>query len=157
MQLFAKDLMSQQYDIIHQDALVKQAVEQILMGDTRPTGHKNVSLMVVDDDNTLVGTISMYYILYYLRPSYMLFGIDSSEVSVRAEVEEFVKLVQNKKVRDIMNTDGITANPNDSMMTVLDRMMRNRLRRIPVVDKGTMVGIVYMTDIFHFLFDKKMA
>ncbi len=155
MQVFAKDLMSQQYGVIHQNASVKEAVEQILKGDTRPTGHKNVSLMVVDDNNNLVGTISMYYILYFLRPSYLLYGIDSSEVSVRAEVEEFIGQVQGKKVRDIMNTDGITAHPDDPMMLVLDRMMRNRLRRLPVVKEGEMLGVIYMTDIFHYLFAPK--
>lgn len=155
MQVFAKDLMSQQYGVIHQDASVKEAVEQILAGDTRPTGHKNVSLMVVDDNDNLVGTISMYYILYFLRPSYLLYGIDSSEVSVRAEVEEFVGQIQEKKVRDIMNTDGITVHPDAPLMLVLDRMMRNRLRRLPVVKEGLMQGVIYMTDIFHYLFDSQ--
>ena len=153
MPLLAKDIMSQQYDIIHQDALVSQAVEQLLMGGTRVTGHKNVSLVVVDDNNALVGTISMYSILYHLRPSYQLFGIDSSDMAVDAEVEVFVKTVQKKRVRDIMNSDVITVSPEEPMMNVLDRLMRNRIRRIPVVDKGVMVGLIYMTDIFHHLFD----
>ncbi|MDO5673486.1 MAG: CBS domain-containing protein [bacterium] len=153
MPLLAKDLMSQQYDIIHQDALVSQAVEQLLMGGTRVTGHKNVSLVVVDDNNALVGTISMYSILYHLRPSYQLFGVDSSDMSVKGEVEMFVKTVQKKRVRDIMNDEVVVVSPEEPMMKVLDRLMRNRVRRVSVVDKGVMVGIIYMTDIFHNLFD----
>lgn len=155
MQLFAKDLMSQEYDIIHQDALVSQAVEQLLMGGTRATGHKNVSLVVVDDNNALVGTISMYSILYHLRPSYHLFGIDSADMSVKGEVETFVKDVQKKRVRDIMNDEAVVVSPDEPMIKVLDRLMRNRVRRVSVVDNGVMVGIIYMTDIFHHLFDKK--
>ena len=155
MPKLAKDFMSQQYDIIHQDALVSQAVEQLFMGGTRVTGHKNVSLVVVDDNNALVGTISMYSILYHLRPSYHLYGIDSSDMSVQGEVEMFVKNVQKKRVRDIMNDEVVVVSPEEPMMKVLDRLMRNRVRRVSVVDKGVMVGIVYMTDIFHYLFDKK--
>ena len=40
-------------------------------------------------------------------------------------------------------------------MLVLDRMMRNRLRRLPVVRDGEMLGVIYMTDIFHYLFAPK--
>ncbi|NQS71521.1 MAG: CBS domain-containing protein [Desulfobulbaceae bacterium] len=157
MPLLAKDLMSQQYDIIHQDALVSQAVEQLLLGGTRETGHKNVSLVVVDDNNALVGTISMYSILYHLRPSYQLFGIDISNMAVNAELEVFIKTIQRKRVRDIMNDEVVVVSPEEPMMHVLDRLMRNRVRRVSVVDKGVMVGIIYMTDIFYHLFDNPQA
>ena len=49
MTLFAKDIMMNDFDSIHMDAPVEDAVQMILNGKLRKTGHKTKSLMVVDD------------------------------------------------------------------------------------------------------------
>ncbi|MGI6657308.1 MAG: HPP family protein [Desulfobulbus sp.] len=152
--LYARDLMTTQFDTIHQDELVENAIQKILNSPPRPTGHKSLNLMVVDDDNTLVGTISMYYILYHLRPPYLLFGIDGSEMTVGGGIDQFVTTVKKKRVCEIMNPDVLSVEPDDPIISVIDRMIKNHLRRISVVEKGKLIGVVYLTDIFYDLFAK---
>jgi CBS domain-containing protein len=154
MQLFARDIMTKNFDTIHMDAPVEKAIKMILNAKVRPTGHKTVSLMVVDDGHALVGTISMYYILYHLRPSYLNYGIDGTEISWKGEVDEFVRAVKEKKVEQIMNHTVLSVPPEEPVMSVLDRLIKNRIRRISVVDNGKLVGVIYMSDIFYHLFSE---
>lgn len=154
MQLFARDIMTKNFDTIHQDEPVDKAIRKILNAKVRPTGHKTVSLMVVDDLHALVGTISMYYILYHLRPSYLNYGIDGNELSWKGEVDEFVRAVREKKVHQIMNDNVLSVPLDEPVISILDRLIKNHLRRISVVDHGKLVGVVYMSDIFYHLFSE---
>jgi CBS domain-containing protein len=152
MQLFARDIMTKNFDTIYMDAPVEQAIKKILNAKVRPTGHKTVSLMVVDYDHGLVGTISMYYILYHLRPSYLNYGIDGNELNWTGDLDQFIAEIKQKKVVHIMNDNLMSVAPDEPLMSVLDRMIKNSLRRISVVDNGRLVGVVYMSDIFYHLF-----
>ena len=154
MKLFAQDIMSKNFDTIHMDTPVEKAIKMILNAKVRPTGHKTVSLMVVDDGHALVGTISMYYILYHLRPSYLNYGIDGTELNWKGEVDGFVKAVKEKRVAQIMNDTVLSVSPDEPVMSVLDRLIKNRIRRISVVENGKLVGVVYMSDIFYHLFSE---
>jgi CBS domain-containing protein len=154
MKLFARDIMAKNFDTINMNAPVEKAIQMILHAKVRPTGHKTVSLMVVDDVHALVGTISMYYILYHLRPSYLNYGIDGSELNWKGEVDGFVQAVKDKKVAQIMNDTVLSVPPDEPVMSILDRLIKNRIRRISVVDNGKLVGVVYMSDIFYHLFSE---
>jgi predicted transcriptional regulator len=154
MQLFARDIMTKNFDTIHMDEPVEKAIKKILNAKVRPTGHKTVSLMVVDYDNGLVGTVSMYYILYHLRPSYLNYGIDGNELSWKGDVDEFVREVKQKKVVQIMNDNILSVPADEPVISILDRMIKNNLRRISVVDNGRLIGVVYMSDIFYHLFSE---
>jgi CBS-domain-containing membrane protein len=154
MQLFARDIMTKNFDTIFMDEPVEKAIKKILNAKVRPTGHKTVSLMVVDYDNGLVGTVSMYYILYHLRPSYLNYGIDGNELSWKGEVDDFVREVKQKKVVQIMNDVILSVPADEPVISILDRMIKNNLRRISVVDNGRLIGVVYMSDIFYHLFSE---
>ncbi len=152
MQLFAKDIMVKNFDTIHLDAPAENAIRRILNAKIRPTGHKTVSLMVVDDAHRLVGTISMFYILYHLRPSFLNYGIDGDTISWQGELDQFIKGVKEKTVRQIMNPNVLSIPPDEPLMAIVDRMIKDRIRRMPVVDNGKLVGVVYISDIFFHLF-----
>ena len=155
MKLYARDIMRRNYDTINVNASVDKAIDLILMARVRPTGHKTVSLMVVDETERLVGTISMYYILYHLRPSYLNYGMGSDNLEWLGEIDQFVKAVREKTVGQIMNHNIHSATPDESLMTVLDRMIKDRIRRMPVVQNGKLVGVVYFSDIFYRLFQER--
>ena len=154
MQLFARDIMTKNYDTIYMDAPVELAIKKILNAKVRPTGHKTVSLMVVDYDNGLVGTVSMYYILYHLRPAYLNYGVDGSELNWSVDLDGFIAEVKQKKVVHIMNDNLMSVSPDEPLMSVLDRLIKNNLRRISVVENGRLMGVVYMSDIFYHLFSE---
>ena len=127
MQLYARDLMTKNFDTIHRDAPVELAIKKILNAKVRPTGHKTISLMVVDDEHALVGTISMHYILYHLRPFSLLFAVEDADLSWSGELDGFVKAVKAKQVHQIMNPDVLSIPPDEPLMAIVDRMMRNRV------------------------------
>jgi predicted transcriptional regulator len=154
MQLFARDIMTRNYDTIHMDEPVEKAIKKILNAKVRPTGHKTVSLMVIDYDNGLVGTVSMYYILYHVRPSYLNYGIDGNELNWQGELDEYIRAVKQKKVAQVMNENVISVPSDEPVMSILDRMIKNNLRRISVVDNGRLIGVIYMSDIFYHLFSE---
>lgn len=51
------------------------------------------------------------------------------------------------KLKDIMSTHLITASPNDSLSSIAKKMVTERIRKIPVIEDGKLVGIVADVDI----------
>ncbi|WP_297982958.1 CBS domain-containing protein [uncultured Methanobrevibacter sp.] len=61
----------------------------------------------------------------------------------------------NEKVGDIMVKNVITTTPGTPIESCSKIMVRNNLRRIPVVEEDNLVGIVTSTDILRFFGDKE--
>ena len=152
MTLCAKDIMVTTFDTIHAEAPVDQAINMILNGKIRASGHKTVSLMVLDDFQKLTGVITMFDILFHLRPSFLNFGIDGHELPWEGQTNSFIKELKSKKVHQVMTRNLIGATPDEHIMVILDRMVKKRYRRLPVLDNGKPVGIVYISDIYYRLF-----
>ncbi len=55
------------------------------------------------------------------------------------------------KVRDIMTTDPLVARPDESVEDVANRMVRDQIHRLPVVEAGTgeLVGIITTLDLIR--------
>jgi CBS domain-containing membrane protein len=53
------------------------------------------------------------------------------------------------KVRELMSTDVLTIGRNDQLTIADDIMKMKRLRHLPVVEEGRLVGIVTQRDLFH--------
>lgn len=62
----------------------------------------------------------------------------------------------SETVGDIMIKDVITTTPGTPIESCSKIMVRNNLRRIPVVEEGKLIGIVTSTDILRFFGDKEM-
>lgn len=159
MKFFAKDIMETAFDTIHKDAPVAEAIENITGGKMRNTGHKTVSLLVVNDFRKLAGVITMFDILYHLRPSFLNFGVDGDEIGFEwdAYLDHFISDLKSKRIEQIMSENVIGAKPDEHLMVVLDRMVKNKYRRLPVLEKGEPVGVVYISDIYAYLFKGRDA
>ena len=152
MTLLAKDMMATHFDKISQEAFIEEAANKILNGRIRGTGNKTVSLIVVDDTDNLVGIISMFDILYHLRPTFLNFGIDGHEFQWYGQISNLVEELKGKKVRQIMSQNVIGASKDEHVISVLDRMIKNKFRRLPVLDNNKPVGVVYLSDIYTKIF-----
>ncbi len=152
MTLYARDIMVTRFSTIHMNAPIEAAVRSISSGVVRETGYKTISLMVTDEYSKLCGVISMFDILYHLRPDFLNFGIDGEELKWEGQLKVLIDRLKGKKVHDIMSRHVIGATADDHIMVVLDRMVKNRYRRIPVLKNDKPIGIVYISDIFHRLF-----
>lgn len=97
------------------------------------TNYNVGSLPVVDNDGKLVGIITERDFALALA------GVLTDEL-----------------VEDIMIKNVITATPGTPIESSSKIMVRNNLRRIPVVEEGKLVAIVTSTDILRFFGDKDM-
>ncbi len=155
MTLKAKDIMVTSFDMIHKEASIAQAIEKITHGRVRENGNKTTSLMVIDEYNRLAGVITMFDILYHLRPSFLNFGINGDELTW--EDPQLVKLIDNlkaKKVSQLMSNVVTGASPDDHIIVILDRMIKNNYHRLPVLQNSQPIGVVYVADIYYHLFAK---
>jgi len=142
------------FDKIHSSAPASEAIEMILNGKIRPTGHKTISLIVVDGAREMAGVVTMFDILYHLRPSFLNLGISGEEIDWQGQMLTLVKGLKAKKVKEIMSTQVVWASPDEHLMVLLDRMVKNKYRRLPVIENQKPIGIVYISDIYHHLFAK---
>jgi CBS domain-containing protein len=53
------------------------------------------------------------------------------------------------KVRELMNADVATVGRNDELTIADDVMKMRRVRHLPVVEEGRLVGILTQRDLFH--------
>jgi len=157
MSLCAKDIMVSNFDTIHMDAPVEEAIHKISNGKVRETGYKTISLMVTDDFNKLTGVVTMFDVLYHLRPDFLNFGIYGEELKWEGRMESLRDIVQGKKVHHIMTRNIVSAKKDEHIMTLLDRMIKNKYRRLPVLENGQPKGIVYISDIYHHIFSLKVT
>jgi CBS domain-containing protein len=51
------------------------------------------------------------------------------------------------KLKDVMTTPIITASPNDRLSEIVKKMAKSKIRKIPVIENGKLVGIVADVDI----------
>lgn len=148
----AKDIMVTQFDKIDTEASVEKVINMILNGKTRETGHKTISLMVIDEFQKLAGIVTMYDILYHLRPSFLNLGFDGDVIPWDDPMDTFIKELKDKKVHKIMTRNIVGASPEEHLMAVLDRMVKNKYRRLPILENHKPIGIVYLSDIYFKLF-----
>lgn len=110
---------------------------------------------VVDDEGRLRGIVSEGDLMRRHETSterkrsfwWFLFSGDS------ALAREYVKS-HGLKVHEIMTSDVITASPGDSLREVADLFERHSIKRVPIVDNGSIVGIVSRADLLRVFADR---
>jgi CBS domain-containing protein len=55
----------------------------------------------------------------------------------------------NMKVADLMTTGVITCSPSDTIMHVVRIMIQRRIRHLPVVEHGQLVGLISIGDVLN--------
>ncbi|PYM49801.1 MAG: hypothetical protein DME14_07690 [Candidatus Rokuibacteriota bacterium] len=95
--------------------------------------HNVGALIAVDDAGRPVGILSERDVVREAARNERVFGM---------------------KVVEIMTRDVITGSPHDDLLTVAHTMTEKRIRHLPVVDKGRLVGIVSIGDIVKTQRDK---
>jgi CBS-domain-containing membrane protein len=144
----AQDLMISIYDYLKPDSNLKEAVNLFR---TAVRGEEKFGVMglpVLDEKGTLVGMLSMTDILKAVYPSYMSM-MNLGDFTWDGMLESLACQSGDKKVGDLMTKKLITVQDDDSLMECVDHLLKNHVRRMPVLNKGgTVVGMIYLRDIF---------
>jgi predicted transcriptional regulator len=65
-------------------------------------------------------------------------------------VETFAKKTADKKVEELMTRSVISVTENSTLMECVDHMLKNNVKRVPVLDNERKVsGMLYERDVFY--------
>lgn len=64
---------------------------------------------------------------------------------------EDVNRLATSRVRELMTTEVITASPDAHIEQVMDTMVDRRIRHLPIMEEGTLVGIISIGDVVNAL------
>ena len=144
----AKDLMVPVYDYLRPDSSLKEAVNLLRTAIRGEQKFGVMGLSVLDEKGKLVGMLSMTDILKAVYPSYMSM-MNLGEFTWDGMLESLARQAGERKVKDLMTSPVVTVHEDDPLMECVDHLLKNNVRRMPVLDKeGKVVGMIYLRDIF---------
>ena len=126
--LTAGAIMTPNLVTVRPEASIEEAIELLL--------REQISgLPVLDDDDRLVGVITEFALLAIA----------------------YDRRVKNHTVGQHMTRDLITVDIDDPISRVADLCIVHRVRRVPVLKDGRMVGVIARRDVLRALVDSPMA
>ena len=148
--MFASDVMTTQFVTLRPENTITEAVKRFQSA-SREQGKNVFGLMVTDDNEQLVGMLSMYDILLFVQPRHAEIWQELADKEQATAFGELLGRVKSIRVGDLMTTEVTTITPQTHLMTIVDIMIKRHIRRLPVVSEGEVVGIVYISDLFYHL------
>ncbi|HBN26180.1 MAG TPA: response regulator [Desulfobacteraceae bacterium] len=149
------------YTLIDMESNVKDAFEKLLetYGALRvssrvmETGHR--SLLVIDSNNEIVGVVSLTDMIEEIRPDYLKMSKPSTADSMQFShmfwtglFTSQVKILAQKKVKDIMSESPPSMDENTNLMEVADFMYSQNVRRVLVTSDEMVIGVVREQELF---------
>ncbi len=155
MSLTARDVMDDCFQTLRPEMSIDEAV-RIFQRAGRVAAQKVFGLMVTDASRALVGMLSIYDIFLQLPPKHIPAGGEMEDLELSNFLETACRRAQAVLVGDIMTTEVITISPETHMLLIIDIMIKKHVRRLPVLEGGKIVGIVYISRVFDHLM-KRLA
>jgi len=121
---------------------------------------------VVNEDYHLVGILSEMDILRLImkfedelkveNPVLHLLAFPMDTKFDDPELERAANKFTNTKVKEIMVSEVITTTPDADVVDTLALMLEKDINRVPVLEKGVLVGIVTRGDIMFSIYKRKI-
>ncbi len=102
-------------------------------------------LPVVDSQGDLIGVITEYDIIQALLPEYHIVKKESGSEWVG--LHDRVERIKNKTVGEAMSKPAISIDDAADVLEAASVMLEKRIKRLPVTNKGKLVGIISRIDI----------
>ena len=145
----AKDLMIPLQEYLKPGDSLKEAAHLLRMARRGEEKIGVKALPVLDEGGKLVGILSIGDILKAVYPSYM-YLMNLGEFTWDGMVESFAKQAADKKVENLMTGKVITVNEDATLMECIDHMLKNDVKRVPVLNKEEkVIGMLYERDVFY--------
>jgi CBS domain-containing protein len=146
--MFARDFMDTRFHTLHPQQSIADAFAAFQSA-SASEGKKVFGMMVTDDDDRLVGMLSMYDVLNYVQPKHVSIFGEMDDLDPTEAYRNRLSTIQSILVDDIMTTEVVTVRPDTHLMVIAEIMIKKHIRRLPVVEDQTVMGIVYVSDVFH--------
>ena len=144
--------MMQVRDVMTRNVITVSPEESILVAARLMLQHRVSGLPVVDGAGALVGVVTEGDFLRRgeigtarRRPKWLEFVIGPGRLA-----DEYVRS-SGRKVAEVMTPEPYTIDEDTSLDTVVELMERRRIKRLPVVRNGRLVGIVSRANLMHAL------
>jgi len=139
-------------DVMTRNVISVQNDDQVLKAARLMLQNRISGLPVLDKDGELVGIVTEGDFLrrselgtQRRRSKWLEFIVGPGKLA-----EEYVH-ASGRKVEEIMTPDPCVVDENDALDKVVELMERRRIKRLPVVRAGRMVGIVSRANLMHAL------
>ncbi len=144
----AKDLMIPLHEYLTPETEMSEAV-RLLQTAWRGEDRAGVKeLPVLDNNGKLIGMFSMHDVLQSVCPVY-LSNMHLGHFTWDGMVEDLARKAGAKQVREFMTREVVTVPENEPLMGCIDLMLKQRVKRVPVLDAaGKVIGMLYERDIF---------
>ncbi len=153
MGLTAREVMDTRFFTLKPETPIGEAVHVFRKAD-QESGRTVFGLMVTDAEGKLVGMLSVYDIFLLLRPKHIHIWGEMENLEITGILEEACLRAKGVLVGDIMTTELITITPDTHLLHIIDIMIKKHVRRLPVMENGAVVGIVYLSRVFHHLLNR---
>ncbi|MDR0335352.1 MAG: CBS domain-containing protein [Methanomassiliicoccaceae archaeon] len=158
VKLHVRDLMTTQVITLKATDTIKQATVLFAL-------HDISAAPVVDDERHLIGILSETDILELVmkyqkelsidHPSLYMLASPMDDISGDEELKKAYEAISKTKVKDIMTKTILTTTPDARIVDVVEEMIKKTINRVPVLEKGVLVGIISRGDIIFSIYKKK--
>ena len=153
MKIVARDIMDTGFHTLAPETPISEAVN-IFKQASQQEGRRLFGMMVLNGDGDLVGMLSMYDILLFMRPKHVHIWGKMDDIDLTGIIDQGLDKARSIRVGDIMSQEIVTIGPDTHKFLILDIMIKQHIRRLPVVEDGKILGIVYISDLFYDILDR---
>ncbi|MFH0824561.1 MAG: CBS domain-containing protein [Pseudomonadota bacterium] len=149
----AEDIMERKFHTLSPRMTIAEALNSFKRA-TEEEQRRVFGMIVNDDAGRLIGMLSMYDVLLFVRPKHTHVWGTMTDIEVTGLFEFIAERTRSVRVEDLMTTEVITVKPNTHALHILDIMIKKHIRRLPVERNGVIEGMVYFSDLFYFLVER---
>ena len=153
MDITAREVMDTRYSTLSPRMTIGEAFQVFQKAGKE---HRQIvfGMVVTDAVGQLLGMLSMYDILLLIRPKHIHIWGEIKDVEVEGILDEALRRARSMLVSDIMTTELTTISPDMHLLRIIDIMIKKHVRRLPVLEDGKMVGMVYLSRVFQHLLER---
>jgi len=156
--LHVRDLMTTQVITLKETDTIKHATVLFAL-------HNISGAPVVDEGRHLIGILSETDILELVmkyqkelsvdHPSLYMLESPMDDTSDDEDLKKASEAISKTLVKDIMTRMVLTTSPDAMIVDITKEMIKNTVNRVPVLEKGVLVGIISRGDIIFSIYKRK--
>lgn len=148
IEIKAQDIMETEFHTLLPETTIGEAVQYFREVGSQE-GRKIFGMMVTNEQQELVGMLSMYDILLCLSPKHVNIWGEMEDLEPVGLFDKALERARDIQVKEIMSTEVISVTPDTHVLMIIDIMLKKHVRRIPVLEKQKILGIVYIAPLFY--------